>query len=394
MATTLQNMKITRLYAKQIDYYMGNKVWNPKIQFPTKEVIVVFVETDSGITGVGEIWAFYGSSQSIVNVINVDIAPLVRGEDPHDIERIHSLVGKLAPIGTIEGILMNALSGVDIAVWDLRGKALGLPLYKLLGAANEKVYTYASGGLYAKGKTTKGLQAEVASYIDRGFDGVKIKIGGLTQEEDIDRVAATREAIGPNTRLMVDAVHAYDVPQALRIAERIKPYDIYWFESPVALSDTGGHAIMNTRGGIPVCANESLYGIHSFFNLIKERGAEYVHFDLTVCGGITEAKKIAAIAQVHDLKCTLHAANGIHLFATSIHFAASIPNIDSVENHQVHHWMKDDAPEETMSMDKGYIRPLQGPGVGTAFITPDYVDQQIAAQAAIAAQPEAVSTGS
>ncbi|MEM9160966.1 MAG: mandelate racemase/muconate lactonizing enzyme family protein [Verrucomicrobiota bacterium] len=373
-------MKISRLYAKQIDYHMGNKVWNPKIQFPTKEVIIVFIETDTGHIGVGEIWAFYGSSRSIIEIIKQDIAPIVEGEDPTFIERIHALVGGLAPIGSIEGILMNALSGIDLALWDLQGKVHNSPLYKLLGPLRDKVYTYASGGLYGHDKTQADLQAETKGYIDEGFDAVKIKIGGLSQEEDIARVAATREAIGASAKLMVDAVHAYDVPQALRIAEKIRPYDIYWFESPVALSDVAGHGILNTRGGIPVCANESLYGLSSYFDLMKVRGAEYIHFDLTVCGGITMAKKIAALAEAYDLKCTLHAANGIHLFQTSIHFAAAIPNVESVEYHHVHQWMRDSAPSEAMAHQNGYVRPLEASGIGTHFITPEFVDQQIAAQ--------------
>ena len=119
--------------------------------------------------------------------------------------------------------------------------------------------------------------------------------------------------------------------------------------------------------------------------LLKERGAEYIHFDLCTCGGITVAKKIAALAEAHDLKCTLHAANGVHLFQASIHFAATIPNIDSVEFHHVHQWMRDSAPAEAMAHEKGYVRPLEASGVGTHFITPTFVEQQIAEQAALPA---------
>ena len=344
-----------------------------------KEVILVFVETDTGEFGVGEIWAFYGSSASICFLINNDFAPLVEGQDPYFTEKIRARIDGLALVGTIEGIMMNALSGVDMALWDLKGKLLQAPLYKLLGAYSEKVYAYASGGLYGKGKTLDSLKDEVGGYVSQGFTGVKIKIGGVSQAEDLERIKAVREAVGTNVRVMVDAIHAYNVPEALRMAEAMKPYDIYWFESPVALDDTEGHAILNTRGGIPVCANESLYGVVDYNELMRRRATEFVHFDLCACGGVTTAIKIAAIAEAHGMNCTLHAANGVLLFAASVHFAASIPNLDSVEYHHVHQRMREYAPSETMELFDGpYLKPVERPGFGMDFLTPDFADKLIA----------------
>jgi len=377
-------MKIKHVFAKQIDFPMGGKVWNPALTFDAKEIVFIFVETDTGVLGVGEVWSFYGTSRSIVDTINHDFAPLVIGENPHFIERIRERIAGLAPIGTLEGILVNALSGLDNALWDLRAKLLNMPLYQLLGAHSDRVYTYASGGLYGRNKTVDDLRDEVGRYIGQGFTGVKIKIGGASQQDDLERIAAAREAAGPEARLMIDAVHAYTVPEALSIAEKAKEYDIYWFESPVALADNAGHAEVNRRGGIPVCANESLYGCRDFNDLLSQRGAEYAHFDLCACGGITEARKIAAIAEAHDIPCTLHAANTVCLFAASIHFAASLPHCDSVEYHQVHQWLRAYAPEATMALTDGAcVAPLETPGIGMDFITPDFIDrvvQEIEAQ--------------
>ncbi len=369
-------MKIKRLYAKQVDFPMGGDVWNPALVFHQKEIVYVFVETEKDTFGVGELWSFYGPTRSVVDMINNDFAPVVEGEDPHAIERIRQKIAGLAPIGTLEGIVVNALSGLDIALWDLRAKALNVPLSQLLGAHSDSVYTYASGGLYQKGKGVDGLKSELGGYIEDGFKGVKIKIGALSEQEELERIAAAREAIGGDARLMIDALHAYSVPQALQIARKARDLDVYWFESPVALSDTKGHAILNTSGDIPVCANESLYGIRAYQELIQQRAAEFVHFDLCACGGITEARKIAALAEVNDLPCTLHAANGVCLFSTSIHFGASIPNCDSVENHQVHRWLSEYAPAETMRLIKGaQVAPLDTPGHGMDFITPDFLDK-------------------
>lgn len=353
---------------------MGGRLWNPMMKFATKDIVYVFVEMNSGEIGVGEVWPAYGTPETLVHIINHDLSPLIAGENPHDIEHIRKKVYGIAPLGSMGGLMMNALSGVDLALWDLRGKLLDLPLYKLLGPYSESAYTYASGGLYGKDKGFEELAAEMKGFVEAGFTGVKMKIGGATVAEDAERVRVVREAIGPGIRLMVDSLHAYNVSQALKAAEAIREYDIYWFESPVALEDQAGHGVINSKSGIDVCANESLSGIHQFKHLLEHRGAEYVHFDLSACGGITEALKIAALAEAEGLKCTVHSALGVGLFSTSVHFACSIPNCDSVEYHFVHQWLSEHKPE-LLEHDGPMVRPLNEPGTGTSFITPDFIEQ-------------------
>ena len=367
-------MVIKRCFAHKVAFYMGGKLWNPMQKFATKDIVDVFVEMDSGEIGVGEVWAAYGTPETVVQIINNDISPLIAGESPHDIEHIRKKVYGIAPLGSMMGLMMNALSGVDIALWDLRGKLLGQPLVELLGPYSESAYTYASGGLYGKGKGLDELAGEVKGFVDNGFTGVKIKIGGVSIEEDAKRVRVTRETIGPQPRLMVDSLHAYDVPQAMAAAEAIREYDIYWFESPVALEDQAGHGVINRESGIDVCANESLSGTYQFKHLLEHKGAEYVHFDLSVCGGISEALKIAALAEAEGLNCTAHAASGVCLFSTSVHFACSIPNCDSVEYHFVHKWLSDHKPE-LLEHDGPMVKPSTEPGIGTSFITPDFIER-------------------
>ena len=353
---------------------MGGKLWNPMMKFATKDIVYVFVEMDSGEIGVGEVWPAYGTPETLVHIINHDLSPLIAGENPHDIEHIRKKVTGIAPLGSLVGLMMNALSGLDIALWDLRGKLQNLPLHKLLSPYSESAYTYASGGLYGKDKGLDELESEVKGYVEDGFTGVKIKIGGASIAEDSERVRVVREAIGPGTRLMVDSLHAYTVSQALETAEAIRQYDIYWFESPVALDDQAGHGVINQKSGIDVCANESLSGIAQFKHLLEHRGAEYVHFDLSACGGITEALKIAALAEEEGLKCTVHSASGVGLFSTSVHFACSIPNCDSVEYHFVHQWLSDQKPE-LLQHEGPRVRPSDEPGIGTSFITPDFIEK-------------------
>ena len=352
---------------------MGGDLWNPMMSFATKDTVYVFAETESGECGVGEVWPAYGSADSIVFIINNDIAPLVVGEDSEEIDRIRKKAYKLSPLGGVANLLMNAISGLDVALWDLKGKLSNKPLNQLLGVKSSSIYTYASGGLYGKDKGLEELAAETKGYIEEGFDAVKIKIGGLPIPQDVERVAAVREAIGPNARLMVDAVHAYSVKDALDIAEKIKPFNIYWFESPVSLDDMKGHGILNTQGGIPVCANESLSNIYQFEHLLSHNGATFVHFDLSTCGGISEAIKIADLADSENLNCTLHAATGIQLYSASLHFASSISNLDSVERHFTHHWLSEHQPE-ILDHQGPYASPIDKPGVGTPFINRSFIE--------------------
>ncbi len=367
-------MVIKRCFAQKVAYYMGGKLWNPMMKFATKDIVYVFVEMDSGEIGVGEVWSAHGTPETLVHVVNNDISPMIAGENPHDIDHIRKKVYGIAPLGSMVGVMMNALSGVDIALWDLRGKLLNLPLHKLLNSYSESAYTYASGGLYGKDKGLDELASEVKGYVEDGFTGVKIKIGAVSIAADAERVRVVREAIGPDARLMVDSLHAYDVPQAMEVADAIRDYDIYWFESPVALEDQAGHGVINSKSGIDVCANESLSGMFQFKHLLEHRGATYVHFDLSVCGGITEALKIAALAEAEGLKCTVHAALGVGLFSTSAHFACSIPNCDSVEYHFVHQWLSEHKPE-LMAHEGPMVKPSSEPGIGMSFMTPDFIEK-------------------
>jgi L-alanine-DL-glutamate epimerase-like enolase superfamily enzyme len=378
-------MHIKRCLAIKVPFYMGSKLWNPMMRFATKDTVYVFVETESGECGVGEVWPAYGSADSIVFIINNDIAPLVAGEESGDIDRIRDKVYKLSPLGGVANLLMNAIGGLDIALWDLKGKLSNKPISQLLGSKSDAIYTYASGGLYGKDKGLSELAAEMGSYIKQGFDAVKIKIGGLPIPEDVDRVATVRQAIGPQARLMVDAVHAYSVKEAMEVAEKIRPYDIYWFESPVALDDMGGHGIVNTQSGIPVCANESLSNIYQYEHLLSHNGATFVHFDLSTCGGISEAVKIAKLAESEGLDCTLHAATGVHLYSASLQVAASILNLDSVERHFTHHWLSEGQPE-ILEHDGPYAKPTGKPGVGTPFITPGFIEATAKSELAKASQ--------
>lgn len=294
------------------------------------------------------------------------------GEDPAYVERLRSAVLGSSGVVTRPGILAAALSALDLALWDLHAKALGVPLYQLLGAHRDRVPCYGSAGLYGKDKTPDDLAAEMAGYAALGFAGVKMKVGGAPLAEDVARVAKTRAAVGPGIRVMVDALNNLNVPQALRMARAFAPYDVHFFEAPVATRNLDGQAEVNRRGGIPVCGNEAEHGLEYFREMIARRAVEYVQFDLAACGGIGEGRRIAALAEAYHRPCTLHASSSAVVFAASLHFAAATASCESVEYHMVHQWLFDLAPAGCFAVEDGFVRPPAGPGMGLEM-TPDDV---------------------
>ncbi len=360
-------MKITRVTPRLIEREMSGKLWNPRQRWRRKQIVLVLVETDAGLFGVGEGWTSSGSARALIATIEDDLAPLLLGEDPFRSGGFLERAFKQSEISGRSGITAAAVGALDIALWDLRGKAVGLPLYKLLGAHSERVFTYASAGLYGEGKTPDDLAAELRGYVDRGFTAVKMKVGGVPLAADLERVAAARAAIGKKTRLMVDALYNLSVPEALAMARAFEPYAIDFFEAPVSPYDTEGQAKVNRLSPIPVCGNETEAWAHRFRDLILADAVHVVQFDPAVCGGITEARRIGELARAFHKPCTLHASSTSVLFAACLHLAAALPNCDSVEYHMLHQWLFELEPEGSFAVEQGFVRVPDGPGLGLAL---------------------------
>ncbi len=202
------------------------------------------------------------------------------------------------------GIVIAAISGIDIALWDLRGKMAGMPLWRLLGGYRQRVPAYATGGFYSENKGVKELTREMASYVKHGFRAVKMKIGRnpdielsplrvmdsagrceVTLEEDLERVAAVRDMIGPDIKLMVDANGAWDVPIAVKMGRAMERFDIYWYEEPISPDDVAGSAEVASRVDIAVAGYETCsYGIVDFNDYIKARAVHFVQPDVAWAG--------------------------------------------------------------------------------------------------------------
>jgi L-alanine-DL-glutamate epimerase-like enolase superfamily enzyme len=363
-------MKVTRVIPRVVRRDMGGRAWNPRMRWQEKVMVLVFLETDTGHLGVGEAWNTAASPAALVATLEDDLAPLVVGEDPDFVERVWQRAFRPTELSSRTGLVAAALSAIDIALWDLRGQALGVPLHRLLGAHAEEVYCYASAGLYGEGKTPEALAREMVAYVAQGFTGVKLKVGGAPLGEDVRRVAAVREAVGPGIRLMVDAVYNLTVPEALRLARALAPHDVYWLEAPVSPHDVDGQARVQARSPIPVCGNETEYGLDRFRPLITAGAVEFVQFDVAACGGISEGRRIADLARAFRRPCSLHAASSVVVMAASLHLAAALANCDSVEYHMLHQWLWDRLPPGALAPRQGHVRPPAGPGLGLA-LTPD-----------------------
>jgi L-alanine-DL-glutamate epimerase-like enolase superfamily enzyme len=365
-------MKITRVIPRIVRREMGGRLWNPRTRWQEKVMVLVFVEADTGQLGVGEAWNTAAAPEALVSTIQEDLAPLVLGEDPFLVERVWQRAFRPTELSSRTGIVAAALSAVDIALWDLMGQALNQPLYRLLGAHAEEVYCYASAGLYGEGKTPDVLAQEMAGYVAQGFTGVKMKVGGAVLAEDVRRVAAVREAVGTDVRLMVDAVYNLTVPEAQRLARAFAPYDIYWLEAPVSPYDVAGQARVQAAGPIPVCGNETEYSLDRFRELITADAVEFVQFDVAACGGISEGRRIADLARAFHRPCSLHAASSIVVMAASLHLGAALANCESLEYHMLHQWLWDRVPAGALAPRQGFVRPPPGSGLGLA-LTPDDV---------------------
>jgi L-alanine-DL-glutamate epimerase-like enolase superfamily enzyme len=365
-------MKITNVTPRLIEREMAGYLWNPRTRWTKKRIVLVFVETDTGLFGVGESWTTGGSARALVDTIEDDLAPLLLGQDPHFVTRFCKQAFDTTDLSNRSGILGAAWGALDIALWDLIGKAANLPLYKLLGAYDEQVFTYASAGLYGEDKGPDDLGAELGGYIEQGFTAVKMKVGGAPLKEDVARVAAAREAIGPDARLMVDALYNLSVPEAVAFARAIERYDIHFLEAPVSVHDVRGQAEVHAKSPIPICGNETLAWIGPFRELITQRAVHFVQFDPAICGGITEGRRIADLAHAFHLPCTVHASSTSVLFAACLHLGAALANCASVEYHMLHQWFWDLEPEGTFLARAGFVRLPHGPGLGLR-ITPDDV---------------------
>lgn len=348
-------MKITDVTMAIYEWPRPRPIRNGRYVYSTVTLGVVRVHTDAGLTGLG-----LGGGGRVGQALVERLRPLLIGEDPLDHERLWHRLWQPKLVGR-RGLSTRAISAIDIALWDLKGKVTGLPLYQLLGGYAREVPAYIAGGYYEEGKTLDDLAAEMVANVEMGARAVKMKIGGAAIAEDVERVRVVREAIGPQVKLMVDANNAYRVYEAIQIARRLEKYDIFWFEEPVAPDDYHGHRKVAENTIIPIATGENEYTRYGFRDLIEHQAAAILNADAQILGGITEFMKVAALAQCYDLPIAPHGSQEVH-----VHLVAAIQNGLIVEFYRdTVDPMWGRVFTETLRLTpQGTLRPPDRPGLG------------------------------
>ena len=313
------------------------------------------VFTDEGVEGIG-----IGSPSPINRPVADKLRPELIGENPMNIERLWSKMWVPKLIGR-RGLTTRVISAIDIALWDLRGRVTGQPLYRLLGGFRDRVPTYIAGGYYEEDKGLDDLAREMEQNVEMGATAVKMKVGGAPIGEDVSRVRVVRDAVGPDVKVMVDANCAYRHYEAIQLARKIEPYDIFWFEEPVSPDDYRGHALLAEQTTIPIATGENEYTRYGFRDLIERRAAAILNADAQVLGGITEFMKVAALAQAHDLDIAPHGSQDVH-----VHLVSAISNGLIVEFYRdTVDPMWGEIFEETLTLNRdGTLSPPNKPGLG------------------------------
>lgn len=314
-------MKITDITVERFSWPRPKPIRNGKYTYVTVGLNLVTVHTDQGISGLG--WGggtAAGRPGEIVSALAGHYKQALIGEDPFAYRRHWDAMWEPKIVGR-RGLSTQVLSAIDIALWDLMGKALGVSVHRLLGAYTNRIPAYIAGGYYEEGKGHRELAREMEENLALGARAVKMKIGGVPINEDVERVRVVRETIGPDIRLMVDANNAYAAYEAIEMARKIERYDIFWFEEPVAPDDYKGHAEVARATMIPIATGENEYTRYGFRDLIEQRSAAILNADAQILGGITEFMNVAALAAAHDYRIAPHGAQEVH-----IHLVAALAN--------------------------------------------------------------------
>jgi len=312
-------MKITDVRLEMFKMARAKPITNGLYTYTHNLLNIVVIETDDpNITGIG---LSAGMDQHEVAKAMVDhFKTMLIGMDPLDNERIWYEMWRPKLVGR-RGITTRVLGGIDIALWDIKGKVSGLPLYKLLGGFTNRVNTYIAGGYYEEGKGLDELGQEMEENVKLGARAVKMKVGAVPINEDVDRVRVCREAIGPNIKLMVDANNAYRHYEAIEFARKVEKYDPFWFEEPVEPDDYIGQREITRATSVPIAAGENEYTRYGFRDMINHRAVDILQPDALILGGITEFMKVVALAQANDLDIAPHGSQQVH-----IHLVAAISN--------------------------------------------------------------------
>ena len=375
-------MKISSIKSHVLRYELDKELGYSQQYYKHRTAHLVEIETDEGITGWGECFGPGNIALANKYIVEKVIQPLIIGEDPINKEYIWHKVYNLLRDSGQKGMPIQALSGIDIALWDILAKKAKLPLYQLLGGkTNNKIPVYGYGMMLQK-KPVEELcelfKKEANQIKEKNFKAMKMKVG-LGPKEDLMLVSAVREAIGNNFKLMVDANHAYNKNDALYVGRGLDEMEIYWFEEPVAPEDYDGYKELKERLKTNIAGGEAEFTKYGWNQLIKNNCIDIAQPEVCGLGGITEYLKVSALAQSNFIPIVNHVWGSALSVAVNLHLLTSLPDMPGglfpaksmleFDTTEKNIFITDLAEEKFSILDQvkdkdGFASPLENIGIG------------------------------
>ena len=342
------------------------------------DMTLVVITTEDGLQGFGEAKAAVGSSgvcASIVTCVENELAPILIGQDARNINELwermyngtrdHYAIkrGRVFPILGNRGLTISAMSGIDMALWDLLGKSMNVPVVQLLGGAiRPKMETYASGGW----ADADQIGEQLSGYISKGFKATKMRVGVMdeTVEYSVERVQAARAALGKDIKIMVDAHGTFSVPEAKRFCRGIEDCNLYWFEEPISPDNKQGTAEVRAMTATPIAAGESEFTRFDMRDLVDLKAVDVLQPDAAIIGGITEAWRVSSLAATYQLELAPHCWGSAFSFMAGVNVAFASPSAAIIEFSSGGNPMMYDLVNEKIEVKEGFIDAPTEAGLG------------------------------
>ena len=336
---------------------------------PDRGGVVVRLLTNSGITG----WAYSsfgmmaGGPKVVQTVLETEIKPVLMGQDPGFPKRLRADLWKAVEYHGVQGVASFALAAADIAIWDILGKAAGMPAGKMLGAFSDRIPAYAMcGWYYPNDSDLSQYRRAIESHLEEGFHAVKIKVGRNDLDDDVKRIRAAQELCGKDRRVMVDANQVFNRNEALRRGRVYQQMGCFWFEEPLAPHEKDGYAELARELDIRIATGENEYTKYAFLDLLNRHGVDVVQPDNRRAGGVTEWMEIAAIADAFGVEVASHGGG-----PTNLHMLCAMPNAIYIENGSL---KGDSSSVEKLRMVNGALLAPETPGMGSE-LRRDYIQK-------------------